>query len=111
MLHLCLRLLRPTVAAVVVVLVAGCASYEPAPQQQSALGCDEAVSQGSAFGRGPARAIAINSLRYQIDDVRGYLLNQGFRHVRPAKRTVTCLDHAFGYGFVQCTAVARLCGG
>lgn len=111
MFQLFLLIIRPVFAGAMVLFGSGCASYEPAPRQQAALGCDEAVSQGSAFGRGQARAIAVNGLRYQIDDVRGYLLNQGFRHVRPAECSVTCRDHPFGYGLVQCTAVARLCGG
>lgn len=96
--------------ALPLVLVSGCASYDPAPQRPAAIGCDEAVTQASAFGRGQARAIAVNSLQHQTGEVRGYLLSQGFRHIRPTGRSVTCRSHPLGNGLQQCTAVARFCG-
>ncbi|MEQ1651570.1 MAG: hypothetical protein ABL897_03690 [Hyphomicrobium sp.] len=104
-------LFRTCVSILALTLVSACASYDAAPPRQSAIGCDEAVTQSTAFGRGQATAIAVNSLRHQVSDVRGYLLSQGFRHVRPAGRSVTCRLHPFGAGLVQCTAVARFCGG
>lgn len=98
-------------SALVVVIGAGCATNERAPQRTSQIGCDEAVAQGTAFGRGQARAIAVNSLANQAGDVRGYLLSQGFRQIRATGRSVTCRTHPFGNGLQQCTAVARFCGG
>jgi hypothetical protein len=94
----------------VALLASGCATNAPGPARNASLRCDEAISQGTAFGPGEARAIAVNSLKHQVDDVRGYLLAQGLHRVRPAERSVTCGPSALGAGLVQCTAVTRFCG-
>lgn len=101
---------RVAVSLAVGVFAAGCVTYSPYQNQTSAMRCDEAVTQGTAFGHGAARAIAVNSLKNQIGDVRGYLVSQGVRRVRPAERSVTCRPHALGGGLIQCTAVTRFCG-
>ena len=101
---------RSVLAASAIAAAAGCATNAPTASHNPTFRCDEAVSQGTAFGRGQARAIAVNSLRYQVDDVRGYLLGQGLHRVRPAERSVTCSPSALGAGLVQCTAVTRFCG-
>jgi hypothetical protein len=103
---------RVCCAAVALGLLSGCASSGQNSNrvQTDPIRCDDAVSQGTAFGRGAARAIAVNSLRNQVADVRGYLLSQGLRRVRPANRSVTCRPSGLGYGLIQCTAVTRYCG-
>lgn len=92
------------------VLAGGCVTAPTSAPQKYVMRCDEAVTQGTAFGRGEARAIAVNSLKNQVGDVRGYLVSQGLRRVRPVERSVTCRPHALGNGLVQCTAVTRFCG-
>ena len=98
--------------ALMAVLLSGCATYSnnSSNNRASQIRCDEAVSQGVGFGHGQARAVAVSGLRNQLDDVRGYLVSQGVRRVRPTGKSVSCHSHPFGGGLVQCTAVTRFCG-
>lgn len=102
---------RLTVPAVAALLLAGCATLAPETSQNATtLRCDEAVGQGLSAGAGYARAIAESGVRYQVGDVRGYLLSAGLHRVRPAGKTVTCKPYLLGGGLTQCTVVARFCG-
>ena len=95
----------------VAITLGGCATFAPEPAQSVAASrCDEAVGQGVAFGRGRARAIAESHARVQVDDVRGFLLAAGLRHIRSAGRNVSCAPYGLGTGLTQCTVVARFCG-
>jgi ABC-type Fe3+-hydroxamate transport system substrate-binding protein len=98
--------------AVMAVLLSGCATNgnNSSNSRSSQIRCDEAVSQGVGFGQGEARAVAVSGLRNQVGDVRGYLVSQGVRRVRPTGKSVSCHNHPFGGGLVQCTAVTRFCG-
>ncbi len=99
------------VAAVATVLVAGCSSLKQSMTSRPlAARCDEAVSQGLAYGKGGALAIAEAGIRPQIDDVRGYLLSQGLHHMRPAGGSHTCQPWSLGGGLTQCVVVKRFCG-
>lgn len=100
-----------SVVVAVAVALAGCATFAP-EHAQSVAGsrCDEAVGQGVAFGRWHARAIADSHARVQTDDVRGFLLAAGLRHVRPAGRSASCAPYGLGAGLTQCTVIARYCG-
>jgi hypothetical protein len=106
----------PLPALMAVLLLSGCAtqgnnsSSSRAREIPGQIRCDEAVSQGVGFGQGQARAVAVSGLRNQLDDVRGYLVSQGIRRVRPTGKSVSCHNHPFGGGLVQCTAVTRFCG-
>jgi hypothetical protein len=104
--------IRFGLAAVLAIPLAGCATHgnNSSSGNASQIRCDEAVAQGVGFGKGQARAVAVSSIRNQVDDVRGYLVSQGVRHVRPTDKSVTCHNHPFGGGLVQCTAVTRFCG-
>ncbi len=105
-----MKLYCVSVSVALSVIAGGCVTAPAPATQKYVMRCDEAVTQGTAFGRGEARAIAINSLRNQIGDVRGYLVSQGLRRVRPTERSVSCRPHALGGGLVQCTAITRFCG-
>jgi hypothetical protein len=103
---------RALAAVALAAALAGCAtvSNDQTQVRKSSNRCDDAVAQGTAFGRGQAQAIAVNSLRNQVGDVRGYLLSQGLHRIRPAERSLTCRRSALGYGLIECTAVTRFCG-
>ncbi len=92
--------------------LSGCATVSENSHQPRNVSnqCDDAVAQGTAFGRGHAQAIAVNSLRNQIGDIRGYLLSQGLHRVRPAGHSMSCRPSALGYGLIECTAATRYCG-
>ena len=103
---------RLSFVGVCAALLAGCATdgHAPASQRAAAVRCDDAVTQGTGFGQGEARAVAVASMRNQVGDVRGYLVSQGASRVHPTARSVRCHNHPFGGGLVQCTAVTRFCG-
>lgn len=96
--------------ALVLAAVAGCATETRNTASQKPDRCDEAYSKATGFGAGQARAVAVNSARGQTTEVRGYLVSQGFRHIRPVANTVTCGPSALGSGLTDCTAVTRYCG-
>ena len=92
-------------------LLAGCSALKLAPKAPPLSSrCDEAVSQGLAYGRGAAQAIAEAGIGHQIEDIRGYLLSQGYHHVRPAGGSHTCRPWELGGGLTQCIVVKRFCG-
>jgi hypothetical protein len=92
-------------------LLIGCSALKPFPKSPSvASRCDEAVSQGLAYGRGAALAVAEAGIAHQIDDIRGYLLSEGFHRVRPAGGSRTCQPWELGGGLTQCVVIKRFCG-
>ena len=105
---ICRRFCLPAVAALA---ATGCATFDkPSTQAAEAQRCYEAVGQGTAFGKGHARAIAENDISQQASDARGYLVSSGIRRVRPAGQSLTCKPFALVGGMTQCTVVARYCG-
>jgi hypothetical protein len=104
--------LRFEFAVLAAVVLSGCATQgdNVSTRRAAKIRCDEAVAQGVGFGQGQARAVAVSSIRNQVDDVRGYLVSQGAVHIRAIDKSVTCRPHTFGGGLVQCTAVTRFCG-
>ena len=77
------------------------------------VGCEEASAQVAAFGQASARNFAQAALKYQIDDLKGYMLHDGYRSVRVRSRRVECHPYPLGggiTGLTQCIATARLCG-
>jgi hypothetical protein len=102
----------------VAVLMAGCAMAGCAGQQNSAAKtrgpvCDEAVGRAVAAGTADARSFALGALKYQIQDVRGYLLQDGRRNINVQTQQVDCRPYPVGFGgtgLKLCVATARLCG-
>ena len=103
---------NPILAAIFVSFtLSACSSLKQAMTSRNLSGrCDEAVSQGLAYGKGGAQAIAEAGIRHQIDDVRGYLLTQGFHKIRPAGGQTVCQPWSLGGGLTQCVVVKRFCG-
>lgn len=73
------------------------------------VGCEDASSQAAAPGQTSARMFAQGGLKYQIDDLKGYMLADGYRSVRVQSRRIDCRPYPLGAGLTQCIATARLC--
>jgi hypothetical protein len=71
--------------------------------------CEEAVAQAAAPGRASARLFALASVKYQVQEVRGFLLRDGYHGVREEKPAVVCGPYGLGLGLSRCIATVRLC--
>jgi hypothetical protein len=94
-------------------LLTGCAGSEKSATRQRGPICDEAVGRAVAAGTADARAFAQGSLTYQIQDLRGYLAQDGLRNIAVQSQRVECQPYAFGTiqtGLKMCVATARVCG-
>jgi hypothetical protein len=91
------------------VSMAGC-STPPGPIATSAKrGCEEAVAQAAATGKSDARLYAVSSLRYQIQDLKGYMVKDGYRGVTVQSQRVDCRPYPLTSALTNCVATARLC--
>jgi hypothetical protein len=72
--------------------------------------CIEAAGAGTGESSRDARAMAEADISRQVSDVRGYLLSQGMRRIRPRGTSISCKPFPFGGGLTQCTLVRRFCG-
>lgn len=94
------------------VLIAGCAPIEHSDRRANsdAARCDVAASEGMSESRAEAARLAEEGARQQYADARGYILGNGFRHIRVADKDIRCYRHPLARGFINCTALIRLCG-
>ena len=73
-------------------------------------GCEEAVAQGVSAGRASARLVAQTNLTHQAQDLRGYMIKDGYRAVRARRPQIDCKPYSLGFGLTRCVAKAQLCG-
>ena len=93
-------------------LVSACGLPKGGTGKAVRIGCEEATAQVAAFGQTSARNFARAALKYQIDDLKGYMLQDGYRSVGVRSRRVDCHPYPLGggiTGLTQCIATARLC--
>jgi hypothetical protein len=109
-----LTMLRVGVCAgVSMAVLAGCAGSQKAAVRQRGPVCDEATGRAVAAHPAAARAYAKASLTYQIQDLRGYLAQDGLRAIVVDAPRVACKPYLLGFGgsgLKHCVATARVCG-
>ena len=90
-----------------VVVTAGCSGGpQVAPKFRS--GCEDAVARAAGQGKASATAYAKSALKYEVQDLKGFMLKDGYRSVRPQSQRVDCKPYPLG-GLTLCVATARLC--
>ena len=91
--------------------LAGCSPSPPKSAVRFRTGCIEAVGQGVATGKADAGFIARANLSFQAQDLKGFMLNDGYRSVaRRAPERVVCRPYSLGLGLTQCVAKGDVCG-
>jgi hypothetical protein len=90
-------------------LLAGCSASNGPKGVAARTGCEEATAQATATGRADAGLYAKAMLKYQIDDLKGYMIKDGYRSVAVKSQHVECRPYQLGLGMTQCIATARLC--
>jgi hypothetical protein len=94
-----------------VLILAGCGGDLPGGRGLSGPNCEEASARAVAPGTADAKLFALISLKYEVQDLKGFLLKNGYRsvHARPAK--VACSPYQIGIatGLKACVATAQLC--
>jgi hypothetical protein len=96
-----------------IALLTGCAGSEKSAPRLRGPVCDEAVGRAAAAGTADARAFAQGSLTYQIQDLRGFLAEEGLRNIAVQSQRVECQPYVVGFistGLKLCVATARVCG-
>ena len=73
------------------------------------VGCDEAVARAAMNGRADAGFAAKTALKYQIQDVKGYMLQEGYHSIAVTSQRVDCRPYPLAVGLTLCVATARLC--
>jgi hypothetical protein len=91
-------------------VVTGCGGGAPEKLQGGKMGCEEAVGQGVSPGRASARLIAQSTVAYQADDLKGFMLRDGYRAVLVKGRRVDCRGSELGGGLSLCVARLQVCG-
>lgn len=73
------------------------------------VGCEEAVGQGVSVGEARARLVAQSNLSNQVQELKAYMMREGYRSVRMRPARVACRAYALGLSLTQCVAKAQLC--
>ncbi|MEQ1694478.1 MAG: hypothetical protein ABL901_01435 [Hyphomicrobiaceae bacterium] len=102
--------MRIAVLSLPVLGFAGCSGGTPQSGLPLRAGCEEAVGQGVAPGKASARLLAQTSLTYQAQDLKGFMLKDGYRAVRAGAPHLVCTPYPLGLGLTLCLARAQLCG-
>jgi hypothetical protein len=105
-----MRCVRLVLMAAPLSVLAACSSGGPRNAAPVRAGCEDVSGQGVASGAGYARLIAQANLRHQGQDLRGYMLKDGYRTVRISRANVTCSVYSLGLGLKRCVARAQMCG-
>lgn len=92
------------------VVLAGCGGGVPQGLQRGKVGCEEAVGQGVSAGKANARLVAQTTASYQAEDLKGFMLRDGFRAVVLRGRRIDCQGFELGGGLTRCTAKVQVCG-
>lgn len=103
---------RRTVSVVLsAALVAGCSTSKGPTARATAerVGCEEAVARGVATGKADASMIARTALVYQIGDLKGFMIKDGYRSITVKSQHLDCRPYPLTTGLTLCVATARLC--
>jgi hypothetical protein len=93
-------------------VLSGCGLPKGSTTKAVRVGCEEASAQAAAPSKASATLFAQGMLKYQIGDLKGYMLQDGYRAVTLRSRRVDCRPYPLGggvTGLTQCVATARLC--
>lgn len=93
-----------------VLAVTGCGGFAPKSGLPARAGCEEAIGQGVSPGKANARLVAQANLTHQAQDLKGFMLKDGYRFVRSRAPRFHCHPYPLGLGLTQCVARAQLCG-
>ena len=98
------------------VVLSGCSAANAPARMASAPRepiCETASGNATTFGQSTARLYATASMRNQASDIRGELLQGGWRRIRVSRPVTACqpLPPAFqSAGLAHCRSVAQVCG-
>jgi hypothetical protein len=99
------------------VVLGGCAKQggqqAASPAMRRGPACETASGHATSFGRSTSLLYAGTAMKAQVADIRGELLQSGWRHIRVGPTSSTCepLPGAFrGIGLAHCRSYAQVCG-
>ena len=97
--------------AVLALALAGCSGDVSTSNTPVRSRCEEAVARAVAPGTSDARLSALATLKYEIQDLKGFLLNNGYRGLRARSPKVVCGPYQLApdSGLKACIASAQLC--
>jgi hypothetical protein len=101
---------RVALLSVPVLVLTGCSGFAPKSGFPARTGCEEAIGQGVSPGKANARLVAQANLTYQAQDLKGFMLKDGYRAVHNRPSRTDCHPYPLGLGLTQCVARAQLCG-
>jgi hypothetical protein len=99
--------------AMATLALSGCAGSQKSAMRSRGPVCDDAIGRAVASGTADARSFAQGALKYQIQELRGYLSQSGVRNIQVQSQRVDCQPYALsfgGSGLKLCVASARVCG-
>ena len=91
------------------VTLAGCSVPYGGGASVLKSGCEEAVAQAVATNRSEASSLALASLKFQIGDLKGYMLAMGYRRLADRPASLDCHPYPLVGELTQCVATAKLC--
>jgi hypothetical protein len=101
---------RIALVPTLVLVLTGCGGFAPKSGFPARAGCEEAIGQGVSPGKANARLVAQANLTYQAQDLKGFMLKDGYRSVYNRPSRIDCHAYPLGLGLTQCVARAQLCG-
>ncbi len=92
-------------------VLAGCGGETFSASTLTGGRCEEASARAVAPGTADGKLFALASLKYEVQDLKGFLLKNGFHSVRPRPPKVACSPYQIGFptGLKACVASALLC--
>ena len=96
------------VVVVPALILAACSGSGPQTPKSYRTGCEDAVARAAGPGRASATAYAKSVVKFEVQELKGFMLKDGYRSVRPQPPKIDCRPYAFG-GLTLCTATVRLC--
>ena len=100
---------RVAVSLLSLACLSGCGGQGPDRPGVFRSGCEEAIGHGIAPGRASAKLVAQANLSYQAQDLRGFMIKDGYRAVVVRAARIECHPYALGFGLTQCVAKSQLC--
>jgi hypothetical protein len=99
--------------AMVAAGLAGCAKDQQVATVRRGPACDTASGTATSFGRSMALLYAGTAMKTQAGEIRGELLQNGYRRIRIGRPVSDCrpMPGAFrGIGLAHCRSYAQVCG-
>jgi hypothetical protein len=106
-----MRFALTALGMIAVLLLAACSGGGRATKfiSSARVGCEDAVGQGVSAGRANARLVAQAQLKFQAQDLKGFMIKDGYGVIVARPTRIECRAYPLGLGLTQCFARSQLC--